>query len=215
MSFHKANYKMNNINLQRTDLKIISSIIEASSRVLDIGSGDGSLLAYLKEEKNVDGRGIEIKQSRVNAALSKGLAVIQGDAEEELSQYPDKSFDYVIITRTLPAARNPVAVLRHILRIGERAIISMPNFGYWKVRMHLLFKGTMPVTKTLDNTWYDTENIHLCTLKDFVSLVRKMSIVIERSYSITNEKVLPFDADDYLANIFAEDMVFILRDTIG
>ena len=200
--------------LERADLRQIATLIEAGTRVLDVGSGDGNLLSFLKNEKNVDGRGIEIKQNRVNASLTKGLAVIQGDAEEELPEYPDKSFDYVLLSRTLPTTRHPVEMLRQILRIGKRGIVSVPNFGYWRVRLHLLFRGTMPVTKSLDDAWYDTENIHLCTIRDFVRLAHDMNIIIEKSYSITGEKVSPFDPDDCYPNLLAEDAVFMIRDRL-
>jgi len=197
--------------LDRADLRQIARIIEPESRVLDVGSGDGRLLAYLKEQKGVDGRGIELRQNRVNVSLGKGLAVIQGDAEEELPEYPSNSFDYVVLSRTLPAAKNPKEMLRQMLRIGRRGVLSMANFGYWRVRMHLLFRGTMPVTKSLDNPWYDTENIHLCTMRDFMKLAKEMDIIVEKCVAITNNKVLRCDEDDFYTNFFAEEVVFVIK----
>jgi methionine biosynthesis protein MetW len=198
----------------RPDLMEIARLIEPESRVLDVGSGDGALLDYLKREKNVQGRGIELKQNRVNSCLAKGLAVIQGNAEEELSEYPAQSFDYVVLSRTLPATQNPVKMIREILRIGKCGILSLPNFGYWRVRLHLLFKGTMPVTRSLDNPWYETENIHLCTVKDFYQLTQEMKIIIERCYGITGRNIHVFDPNSPYMNIMAEEAVFMIRDKI-
>ncbi|MEM6603768.1 MAG: methionine biosynthesis protein MetW [Pseudomonadota bacterium] len=198
------------MSLERADLRQIAKLIHPSSRVLDVGSGDGSLLYSLKTQKNVDGRGIEVRQNLVNASLARGLAVIQGDAEEELPEYPDKSFDYVVLTRTLPAARHPLELLRQILRIGKRVIISIPNFGYWKVRLHLLFHGTMPITQSLESSWYETENIHLCTIKDFRKLAKNINIFIESSFAIADNKVLSFSGDDFRTNLFSEEAIFVL-----
>ena len=198
--------------LERADLRQIANMIECGTRVLDVGSGDGILLSALKNDKNVDGRGIEINAKGVEVSLSKGLAVVHGDAEQELPEYPDKSFDYVILSRTLPATRNPVQMLKQMLRIGKKGILSMPNFGYWRVRSHLLCYGTMPVTKSLDKNWYDTDNIHLCTLKDFITLASKMDIKIEISYSITNNILLPFHTYSFLNNLLSEEIVFVISD---
>jgi len=197
--------------LERADLQQIAYMIEKETRVLDVGSGDGSLLYYLKHAKNIDGRGIEIQQNKVAAALSKGVAVIQGDAEQELPEYPEKSFDYVVLSRTLPATHNPVKMIKQMLRIGKRGILSMPNFGYWRVRMHLLVKGTMPITTALEQNWYDTDNIHLCTIRDFLKLAKKLNIKIEKSYAITNNKVTSFVGDSFLANLLAEEVIFMFK----
>ncbi len=198
----------------RPDLMEIAKLIEPQAKVLDVGSGDGALLDYLKREKNVQGRGIELKQNRVNSCLAKGLSVIQGNAEEELCEYPTHSFDYVVLSRTLPATQNPVKMIREILRVGKCGILSMPNFGYWRVRLHLLFKGTMPVTRGLDNPWYETENIHLCTVKDFYQLTQEMKITIERCYGITGSDIHVFAPNSPYMNIMAEEAVFMIRDKI-
>ncbi|MFT6072320.1 MAG: methionine biosynthesis protein MetW [Dasania sp.] len=199
-------------NTMRTDLQEIARLIKPQSRVLDIGAGDGTLLAYLKQKKDIKGRGIERKQSRVSECLAKGLSVIQGNAEDELCEYPDNSFDYVVLSRTLPATHNPVDMIRQILRIGRCGIISMPNFGYWRVRLHLLFRGTMPITTSLDAPWYDTENIHLCTIKDFHQLTQKMNITIEQCYAITGNDIRVFKPNSRYINMMAEEAVFMIRD---
>jgi methionine biosynthesis protein MetW len=198
------------IKLLRPDLIEIARLIKPHSRVLDIGAGDGTLLEHLKQEKNIIGRGIERKQSRVSECLEKGLSVIQGDAEEELPEYPTNSFDYVVLSRTLPATQDPVKMIKEILRIGRLGIISMPNFGYWRVRLHLLFKGTMPVTKSLDAPWFETENIHLCTIKDFFDLSKQMNIKIKECYGITGYDIKFFKPNSRYMNIIAEEAVFMI-----
>src|SRR5499427_1307714 len=151
----------------RQDLRLIAEMIEPESRVLDIGCGDGALLAYLARHKNVDGRGIEISQSGVNACVGHGLSVIQGDADRDLDAYPANAFDVVVLSQTLQATRQPRRVLETLVRIGRRAIVSFPNFGFWRVRFGLAVRGRMPVTGLLDHQWYDSPNIHLCTIHDF------------------------------------------------
>ncbi|WP_417455948.1 methionine biosynthesis protein MetW [Kordiimonas sp.] len=155
----------------RPDLKLIADLVEDGSRVLDVGCDDGALLDYLVREKNVDGRGIEISQQGVNDCVAKGLFVIQGDADNDLAEYPDQSFDYVILSKTLQAVHRPQLVLSELLRIGKHAVVTIPNFGQWKVRMSLAMRGRMPVTKALDKTWYNTDNIHFCTILDLFDLV--------------------------------------------
>ncbi|WP_417464287.1 methionine biosynthesis protein MetW [Kordiimonas sp.] len=155
----------------RPDLKLIADLVEDGSRVLDVGCDDGALLDYLVREKNVDGRGIEISQQGVNDCVAKGLFVIQGDADNDLAEYPDQSFDYVILSKTLQAVHRPQLVLSELLRIGRHAVVTIPNFGQWKVRMSLAMRGRMPVTKALDKTWYNTDNIHFCTILDLFDLV--------------------------------------------
>jgi methionine biosynthesis protein MetW len=156
----------------RSDQKLVATLIPSGVRVLDIGCGNGNLLHYLVHTKNIDGRGMEISQDGVNACVAKGLSVIQGDADTDLTDYPDAAFDYVILSQTLQATFAPLDVLKQMLRIGKHCIISIPNFGYWQVRLKLLLHGRMPVTPHLPHTWYDTPNIHFCTLRDFIELTQ-------------------------------------------
>ena len=158
----------------RLDLNVIADLVTPGSRVLDVGCGDGALLQLLAQTKNVDGRGVELSQSGVNECVAKGLSVIQGDADTDLADYPDDGFDYVILSQTLQATRRPREALRNMLRIGRHAIVSFPNFGHWRIRTQLAIKGRMPVTGNLANSWHDTPNIHLCTIRDFVELVDEL-----------------------------------------
>jgi len=162
----------------KKEFKIISELIENNTRVLDVGCGDGTLMKYLKDKKNVDTRGLEILKKNVQDCTSKGLSVIEGNAEKDLHQFPNLSFDFVILSQTLQAFLDPENVISELLRIGKKAVVTIPNFGYWKVRMHLLLKGTMPVTKNLPNEWYNTPNLHMCTIKDFVNYCNKKNIKI-------------------------------------
>ena len=180
-------------------------------RLLDIGCGDGALLDYLIHEQGVDGRGIEISVSGVNACITHGLSVIQGDADTDLDDYPDAAFDVVVLSQTLQAMRNPRKVLDNLLRIGTKAIVSFPNFGYWRVRLGLLFLGNMPITKALPYQWYDTPNIHHCTIKDFVRLCDELGITIERSIALNRqEHVRRIGSSPFLANLMGEQALFLL-----
>lgn len=196
----------------RPDLQLIADLIPPGAKVLDVGCGEGELLAWLKAHKTVDARGLEMSSDRVTQAISRGLSVIQGNAETDLHFYRQHSHDIVVLSRTLQAMHDPVAVLHEILRIGERAIVSIPNFGYWKNRAYLGMKGRMPVTKTLSYAWFNTPNIHFCTLRDFVDLCNEQSILIENRISVDREgqKSL-FQHGISLPNLLAEQAVFVLR----
>ncbi len=162
----------------RKDLQLIADMIEPESRVLDVGCDDGALLDYLVSEKDIDGRGIEISQKGVNSCVAKGLFVVQGDADNDLNEYPDNTFDYVILSKALQAMHQPREVMLNLLRIGKRAIVTIPNFGQWRVRFSLLTRGRMPVTKALDKTWYNTSNIHFCTITDLFDLIEQENLKV-------------------------------------
>ena len=173
----------------KQEFKIISDLIEKNTRVLDVGCGDGILMEYLKYNKEIDIRGIEISKDNVQKCLSKGLTVIEGDAEKDLLQFPDSSFDFVILSQTLQAFLNPEIVIKELLRVGKKAIVTIPNFGFWKVRLHLLIKGTMPITKNLPDEWYNTPNLHMCTIKDFYNFCENRRIKLDKSSALHNEKI--------------------------
>ena len=168
----------------KNEFKVIADLIEKDKKVLDVGCGDGILMKFLKDNKNTNIRGLEISKEKVQECIAKGLTVIEGNAEKDLKQFPDKSFDYVVLSQTLQAFLNPELVLNELLRVGKKAIITIPNFGYWKVRLHLLLKGTMPITKTLPDEWYNTPNLHMCTIKDFVHFVKSRNIKIFKSIAV-------------------------------
>jgi methionine biosynthesis protein MetW len=195
----------------RRDLRLIAEMIEPGSRVLDIGCGDGALLAYLTRCKGVDGRGIELSQSGVNACVGHGLSVIQGDADRDLDAYPAGGFDVVVLSQTLQATREPRRVLEALVRIGRRAIVSFPNFGFWRIRLALLTRGRMPVSDLLPNPWYETPNIHLCTIRDFMGLCDEIGARVERSITLDRHgRPYPLDPRGGLANLLAEQGVFVL-----
>ncbi|MGE0280688.1 MAG: methionine biosynthesis protein MetW [Rhizobiaceae bacterium] len=198
--------------IPRIDLEVIADLITPSARVLDVGCGDGELLELLERDKQVDGRGVEISQSGVNECVARGLSVIQGDADTDLVYYPDKGFDFALLSQTLQATRNPRAVVEHLLRIGDRAIVSFPNFGHWRMRLSLLVNGRMPVTKKLPYTWYDTPNIHFCTIRDFVNLCDEIGAKVERAVAIDgNGQKIGFSMPWWFWNFFGEQAVFLLR----
>ncbi len=195
----------------RVDLVLIAEMVEHGSRVLDIGCGEGELLQLLANTRDVDARGMELSQRGVNDCVAKGLSVIQGDADIDLSDYPDDAFDYVILSQTIQATRHPRIVLEHMLRIGRRAIISFPNFGHWRIRTQLAFRGRMPVTQNLSYAWYDTPNIHFCTIRDFVSLTQELSIKIERAVALDRFGApVRVNAPWSFWNLFGEQAVFVL-----
>ena len=196
----------------RQDLRLIAEMIEPGSRVLDIGCGDGALLAYLVRHKRVDGRGIELSQSGVNACVGHGLSVIQGDADRDLEAYPTRAFDVVVLSQTLQATRQPLRVVESLVRIGHRAIVSFPNFGVWRIRLRLLINGRMPVSHCLAHPWHETPNIHLCTIRDFVTLCDEVGVQVERSATLDRHgQPYSLDPRGNLANLLAEQGIFVLR----
>jgi methionine biosynthesis protein MetW len=196
----------------RLDLAVIAEMVTPGARVLDVGCGDGSLLQLLAQKKGVDGRGVELSQRGVNECVAKGLSVIQGDADTDLADYPDDGFDYVILSQTLQATTRPRAALANMLRIGRRAIVSFPNFGYWRVRAQLGLTGRMPVTGHLLYHWHDTPNIHLCTIRDFVELVVELGAHIERGVALDRAGApIRFNAPWWIWNLFGEQAVFLLE----
>jgi len=201
-----------NPSAMRVDLQLIADMIEPSSRLLDIGCGDGTLLSYLAEFKQVDGRGIELSMAGVNECVSQGLSVIQGDADTDLGDYPDGAFDYVVLSQTLQATHRPRIVLENLVRIGRNTILSLPNFGYWKVRLGLLMGGRMPRTDALPDHWYETPNIHLCTIHDFLALCDDLGIAVERAIALNSGgHPVKFSATGSCANLLAAQAVFHLR----
>jgi len=195
----------------RGDLALIADMVAPGSRVLDVGCGDGALLDCLVHDKGVIGRGIELSQAGVNACVTHGLSAIQGDADTDLKDYPSGSFDYVILSQTLQATRAPRTVLEHLVRIGRRAIVSFPNFGHWQVRLRLLLDGRMPVSRSLPDLWYETQNIHLCTIGDFLELCAGLDIVVERAVALDSAGQDKRIHSPRWANLLAEQGLFVLR----
>ena len=195
----------------KNEFKIIANLLPPQSRVLDVGCGDGTLIEALIKEKNIDARGIELEEDKVKECISKGLSVIEGDAETELSQFPDKAFDFVILSQTLQAFYQPENVLGQLLRIGDKVIISIPNFGYWQIRASLLFFGKMPVSKSLPYTWYNTPNLHMCSIKDFYQFCEKKKIKIDRVIGVNGEKISSiYRINLELKNLLSEVGIFLV-----
>ena len=195
----------------RADLQLIADMIEPGARVLDIGCGDGSLLEHLVYVKQVTGRGIELSQQGVNACVSLGLSVIQGDADTDLIDYPAGAFDYAILSQTLQATHDPRHVLEQLVRIGRRAVVSFPNFGHWRSRLYLTFRGRMPVTEALPASWYETPNIHFCTIRDFSVLCQEVGVTVERALSLdVRGHATPLQSLR-LANLLGQSALFLLR----
>ena len=196
----------------KQEFKIISDLIDENSHVLDVGCGDGILMEYLVKEKKVNIRGIEISKTKVQNCIAKGLTIIEGNAEEDLKQFPDKSFDYVVLSQTLQAFLNPEKVINELLRIGKQAIVTIPNFGYWKIRLHLLLKGTMPVTRTLPDEWYNTPNIHLCTIKDFVYFSKDKNFKLSKSIALRRNQLSYIkDGNLNLKNLSSNLGIFLIE----
>ena len=195
----------------KNEFKIIANLLPPQSRVLDIGCGDGTLIEALIREKSIDARGIELEEDNVKECISKGLSVIEGDAETELSQFPDKAFDFVVLSQTLQAFYQPENVLEQLLRIGGKVIISIPNFGYWQIRTSLLFFGKMPVAKSLPYTWYNTPNLHMCSIKDFYQLCEKKNIKIDKVIGINGKKISSiYRINLEMKNLLSEVGIFVI-----
>ena len=196
----------------KKEFQIISELIKNNTRVLDVGCGDGVLMKHLKDTKKIDVRGLEISKNNVQICISKGLPVIEGNAENDLQQFPNLSFDYVILSQTLQAFYNPEKVIDDLLKISNKAIVTIPNFGYWKVRLHLFFNGTMPVTKHLPNEWYNTPNLHMCTIKDFVNFCDEKNINLFKSLALYGKKVSTINNNNLNSkNLLSELGIFLIE----
>lgn len=195
----------------RIDLVLIADMVASGARVLDVGCGDGELLHLLTNTRGVDGRGIEISREGVNSCVAKGLAVVQGDADVDLADYPDDAFDYVVLSQTIQATRRPRWVLEQMLRIGRHGVVSFPNFGHWRIRAQLLLRGRMPITDNLRDSWYETPNIHFCTIRDFVELVRDLDARMERAVALNSwGRQVRWHAPWWFWNLFGEQALFLL-----
>ena len=196
----------------KKEFQIISELIKNNTRVLDVGCGDGVLMKHLKDTKKIDVRGLEISKNNVQICISKGLSVIEGNAENDLQQFPNLSFDYVILSQTLQAFYNPEKVIDDLLKISNKAIVTIPNFGFWKVRLDLLIKGTMPITKNLPDEWYNTPNLHMCTIKDFFNFCSKKKIKLFKSLALHNEKIAEINSFNLnLKNLSSELGIFLIE----
>jgi methionine biosynthesis protein MetW len=196
----------------KKEFKIIAELIENNTRVLDVGCGDGTLIKYLKDYKNINTRGLEISKNKVQSCIGKGLTIIEGNAEKDLHQFPNLSFDYVILSQTLQAFYNPEKVINDLLRVANKAIVTIPNFGFWKIRLHLLLKGTMPITKNLPDEWYNTPNLHMCSIKDFFNFCSKKNIELFRSIALNGEKTSKINKINLnLKNLSSELGIFLIQ----
>ena len=196
----------------KQEFKIISDFIIPNTRVLDVGCGDGTLMQILQNTRKIDIRGIEISKENSQKCVGKGLTVIEGDAEKDLSQFPDASFDFVILSQTLQAFLNPEIVIQELLRVGKKAIVTVPNFGFWKVRLHLLIKGTMPITKNLPDEWHNTPNLHMCTIKDFYKFCYERKIKLDRALALRDERISSInEANLNIKNLSAELGIFLIE----
>ena len=196
----------------KKEFKIIASLVKEDTRILDVGCGDGELMSFIFNNISQDVRGIEISKTNVQKCISKGLTVIEGDAESDLSQFPDSSFDFVVLSQTLQAFLNPEKVLDELLRVGKKAIVTIPNFGHWKVRINLLLKGTMPVTKSLPHEWYNTPNLHMCTIKDFFNFCDKKKIKFIKSLALNQESVINISKINLdIRNFFSDLGIFLIE----
>jgi methionine biosynthesis protein MetW len=211
MNLNVPPHAVRTTDTSRVDLLLIAEMVSPGARVLDIGCGDGTLLRLLAEKRAVDGRGIELSQAGVNSCVAQGLSVIQGDADTDLVHYPDLAFDYAILSQTIQATYAPRDVLNQLLRIGKRAVVSFPNFGHWQVRTQLMFGGQMPQTDNLPDRWYETPNIHLCTIKDFLGLCKDIGAKVERAVALNAYgRKLGVSMPLFAQNLFGEQAVFLL-----
>ena len=201
---------MKNLKMKK-EFKVIAELLPSSTRVLDVGCGDGSLMNFLEKDKNIEVRGLELNKNNVQKCIHKGLPVIQGNAETELHQFPNKSFDYVVLSQTLQAFYEPEKVLKELLRIGKSVVVSIPNFGYWKVRTKLLTSGKMPVTKTLPHNWYNTPNLHMCTIKDFFNFCDEKNIKIKKVVGVNENKTSLIKRNNLeIKNFFSKLGIFLI-----
>jgi methionine biosynthesis protein MetW len=205
------NIQNSNHQATRVDLLLMAEMVESGSRVLDVGCGDGTLLRILAETRDVDARGIELQQTRVNQCVARGLSVVQGDADTDLVNYPDNAFDYAILSQTIQATNRPRDVMEQLLRICKHAIVSFPNFGHWSVRSQIMFRGRMPVTENLTFSWYDTPNIHFCTIKDLLVLCDELGVKVEKSVALNAQgQRLGLKIPSFMQNMLGQQAIFLL-----